>query len=157
MNLAESFVRAMASDWHYPDRYAWLLKHGVCGGDRKRTLRRPLGHCFRNALLLSLDRRDLYYVEGIACPLDHSFPRDHAWCIDKSLNVYDPTWPFAADYFGVPLSKSFVQMLACERETSGPYVDDWMNGWPLVRGDWPASKWKVRGLRRCNANPVAAT
>lgn len=60
--------------------------------------------CYRNASMLVMSRSDLTYAEGFA--ETHKLPGLaflHAWAVDRSGNVVDPTWPepAKAKYFGV--------------------------------------------------------
>jgi predicted ABC-type ATPase len=58
--------------------------------------------CYRNASMLVMIDRNLTYAEGVAYS-SAGLPYLHAWAVDKSGNVIDPTWenPEKAKYFGV--------------------------------------------------------
>lgn len=62
--------------------------------------------CFENAYKLARKRPSLSYVEGTGISL---IPCNHAWCMDSSGGLVDPTWrtPENSEYLGValPLSK----------------------------------------------------
>jgi len=66
--------------------------------------------CFKNAFDLMQDEPDEYtYVEGVAFPKG-LIPVNHAWCVDRSGKVVDPTWKDSETtaYKGVHLSSEFV-------------------------------------------------
>lgn len=106
----ERFLRMLAELPHFLSRYkltlgrAWAAAH--LPADQKRGLQ---GQCFANAGALALSEPDLTYVEGYGCP-SGLIPVEHAWCVDRSGRVIDPTWkaPETASYFGVPLTHEFL-------------------------------------------------
>lgn len=60
--------------------------------------------CFMNATQTFLERDDLDYCEGIGfIPSLPGFAFLHAWCVDATGNVVDPTWdrPESCRYYGV--------------------------------------------------------
>jgi predicted ABC-type ATPase len=64
--------------------------------------------CYKNASILVLEREDLTYAEGFAKTAtlgDMTF--QHAWAVDKTGNVVDPTWdhPEKNTYFGVKYNR----------------------------------------------------
>ena len=110
----------------------WVLEHGMSfivgpdsfpGGGKKKE-------CYSNALHLATERPDLIYCEGYA--FGRVFPVMHAWCCTKKGEVVDPTWDDGKDYFGVPFDRKFVWKTVTDRGYYG-VIDDWQNGWPLVR------------------------
>lgn len=96
-----------------------------------------LGHCFRNAATLAIDRNDLIYCEGYAAGV---LPVLHAWLCDKDGNVIDPTWCrdvkgesyMGTEYFGVPISQKYLIEHLCEHEKYG-LVDAWEARWPMLQ------------------------
>jgi hypothetical protein len=84
--------------------------------------------CFKNATQLMIDRDDLTYVEGYALSI---IPIMHAWCIDEDGNVVDPTMPMC-EYYGIPFDSAFVIGTMLRRKYYG-IIDDWENGWPMLR------------------------
>ena len=63
--------------------------------------------CFFNAFQLADRNSDYCYVEGWAD--DNGLLLEHAWCVDRSGNVIDPTWQYNPHivYFGVPLTMTW--------------------------------------------------
>jgi len=99
--------------------------------------------CFGNAFNLVLANRDLTYVEGYGISNSVPIPIQHAWAVDKSGNVVDPTWanPEERSYFGIPFKFDFVRDTVIEKETYG-VIDDWARGWPLLTELWKEpEKW----------------
>jgi hypothetical protein len=47
------------------------------------------GRCFKNAFRLAMQRPEFTYVEGYAMSV---VPMHHAWCVDRTGRVVDPTW-----------------------------------------------------------------
>jgi len=69
---------------------------------------RPLGECFQQSIVLSIDVEQLAYVEGFALARDGR-PYHHAWCADEHARVVDCTWgAHGLAYFGVRLPPDFV-------------------------------------------------
>lgn len=78
-------------------------RRGVAFNGRKL----PTKLCFQNALKYA-DRHGLLYAEGYGLPGEllaagFVFPVEHAWCVDLSGNVVDPTWsaPENSCYLGI--------------------------------------------------------
>ena len=123
----EGFVYSCIEDF--------VLKNGRHMGDRsERSALYKNGRikeCYRNALFLAHDHRDLIYCEGYA--LGAILPVLHAWCVDNKGNVIDPTWNDGKDYFGVMFSTRFAVKHTLARGCYG-LIDDWKNHFPLLRG-----------------------
>jgi hypothetical protein len=89
-----------AGEWHHPAPLP-----ASCGHWRGQPK-----DCFASAARLADARPDLRYVEGYADPGIDGFvyPFEHAWCVDASGAVVDPTWiPVGHAYLGVPLTPRF--------------------------------------------------
>jgi hypothetical protein len=85
--------------------------------------------CYKNAALLCMENKNYFYVEGYACGI---IPVMHAWCIDKDKNVIDPTWNDGGEYFGIIIKKRFLMDSLVKKRVFG-LIDDWSNGWELLR------------------------
>jgi hypothetical protein len=82
--------------------------------------------CFHNSLLISIGH-GFRYVEGYALHKG-KIPVLHAWNIDSDGFVIDTTWrPIGRAYLGVVLP------IVCSLNWKGSLIDDWENGWPLLR------------------------
>ena len=82
--------------------------------------------CYKNAAHTLLHRDDVVYVEGYAIELDTPVPIQHAWLLDQSNKVIDPTWVDSRNcaYFGVPFKGEFVKHVIRETESwSGVLAD----------------------------------
>ena len=86
--------------------------------------------CFDNSYKLA-KRLGLRYVEGFACGV---IPVHHAWCINDSGVVIDPTWEDGTDYNGVVIPLAIVAKT--RRRGSCSVLDDWQAGWPALRGQF---------------------
>ena len=98
----------------------WLLRHG-------RPWAVPRWHavhhrgrsreCYRNAARLALAQSQLVYCEGYAVA---HFPVEHAWCVDVSGQVIEPTWPhLGGEYFGVPIRTVYLRRTLRAQQTWG--------------------------------------
>lgn len=92
-----------------------LLKFGQAfetSDDKPAWLKRGVAkQCYKNATHVMLNRDDVFYAEGYAINLiDLPIPLEHAWLVDASGNVIDPTWDRAEDhlYFGVVFERDAV-------------------------------------------------
>jgi hypothetical protein len=84
------------------------------------------GNCFADAWRLMTDNPDLTYVEGWASA--GILPVEHAWCVDKTGRVIDPTWAAVRDddiedraYWGIPFRRRWVLDTTLEREYFGVF------------------------------------
>ena len=65
----------------------------------------------------------------------------HAWNVDAEGSVIDSTWePVGSIYFGVIFPVSIV------RGAKTSVLDDWENGWPVLRESWTAAVGGIDGL-----------
>lgn len=102
--------------------------------------------CYKNAFLLLITHRDLFYCEGFATFAGLSLPVFHAWCVDKNGKVYDPTWKDGGDYYGVVFDTKF----AFSKIKNGCIIDDWKHHWPLLSGK-EKGKWRSQYYLENNA------
>ncbi len=82
--------------------------------------------CYDNATSYAVTRDDVWYTEGFAVGPDLPLPVEHAWLIDASGRVIDPTWEDTDNnaYFGIPFRRSFVtEMLAQNKGQAGILVN----------------------------------
>jgi hypothetical protein len=70
-----------------------------------------MNRCFNNATLYAVGRDDVWYAEGYAVEPELPLPVPHAWLVNSSGQVIDPTWPDTRDhtYFGVAFETSFLR------------------------------------------------
>lgn len=117
----------------YISIYDFILQNGLYFKIKplpKGIIQGKMKECYKNAALLSLEKPNYFYAEGIACGI---IPVLHAWCVDKDKNVIDPTWSDGKEYFGVIIKKGF---LFKQVEKCGfGLIDDWKNRWPLLTLD----------------------
>jgi hypothetical protein len=118
-----------------------LLEHGETHPLSSRSFgvpRGPAHECFKNAADLVLSRRDLLYCEGFAMGV---IPVLHAWCLDASGAVVEPTWTeelASGGYFGLVFRRHYVWETLLARQKYG-LLDNPEMDWPLL---W----------RRCDMN-----
>lgn len=74
--------------------------------------------CFNNAATVAHARSDVFYTEGYALEPRLPIPIQHAWLVDASGEVIDPTWENAKDnvYFGIAFDRDFVVELLKKNE-----------------------------------------
>ncbi len=104
----------------------WRLPSSVRRGRKKE--------CFKNAGELTLDQPDLYrYVEGYVYSCGF-IPVLHAWCVNASNRVIDPTLDYARDtlYFGVLFDCEFLRDVVLVRKVWGILGPDFPYA-PLLR------------------------
>lgn len=89
-------------------------------------------YCFQNSFEVAR-KHNLSYVEGFA---NAGIVMLHAWCVDKSGVVVDPTWNKGSDYFGVVIPAYLMYALVLNRGKYG-ILDDWENRWPVLRFGLP--------------------
>lgn len=99
-----------------------------------------IGNCYMNAAMLAMGshaEHRLTYCEGYALNV---FPVQHAWCIDPSGKVIDPTWAprrgrrirQGSEYFGIPIKQSYLMRRLSEQRCYG-LIDRWEDGWPMLQ------------------------
>ena len=99
--------------------------------------RGPMKMCFMNSAKAAMDNPELTYVEGYITMM--GVPLEHAWTVDASGQVFDPTIR-ATDkiggYFGVPFNTKYLMKTVLENGYYG------LLGWhslntamPLVKGE----------------------
>jgi len=87
-------------------RFRYLDKYGTympLGGKLPRYYPHKPKKCFRNAGQLAMGNDSYTYCEGVA-EVTPGFFIHHAWCLDSTGRVVDPTWQrdgIANRYFGV--------------------------------------------------------
>lgn len=87
--------------------YKILLEFGKDYAPKNHTILEPLKNqlCYMNAY--DVMNCDLAYCEGLAMT-NIRFPLSHAWLVDPSGQVTDPTWDHGEGYFGVVFESDFV-------------------------------------------------
>ena len=98
------------------------------------------GWCYLNAARYA-QGPEFRYFEGIAT--HGTPPESHAWAMLNG-KLIDPTWntygvlPATSSYFGLEVDKGFLLRHLRETNVTGPFVDDFRGGWPVLqgRGTW---------------------
>lgn len=93
--------------------------------------------CFRNASIVAIRHAGagIMYCEGYVNTLPGNIvPILHAWCIDRDENIIDPTLAYQPhiEYIGIPFDLRFM-LYTFEIHKAGSLLDDWKNGWPLLK------------------------
>lgn len=114
----------------------FVLRHGQPHAAQPLPVGYRLGafrECFDNSRKLAV-RHGIRYVEGFAVPQDVSVPIHHAWCISEDNAVVDVTWGTPGEsYFGVVLPLDLVIATSRAPMRGKGVLDDWPNGWPILR------------------------
>lgn len=111
----EAFVLERGQSWTHV-----AMPKGIYLGAEKE--------CFSNAYQMA-DGRGLRYVEGYALRV---IPVHHAWCVDASGTVVDPTWKYGGvAYFGMEFDLPTVRAARTDHNVS--VLADWPHGFPLLR------------------------
>lgn len=75
-------------------------------------------NCYYNSLRLAFKNPQLTYCEGYTFANKIPFPLAHAWLLNKSGRVIEPTWEEPAQaYIGIAFSITFVKSILKERES----------------------------------------
>jgi hypothetical protein len=113
-----------------------VLRHGSVwiGAERPGDVRQQeIKQCYANAFWLANESDGkLCYVEGFSFSI---IPAMHAWCVDRSGRVVDPTWRNDPDreYIGLPLEAEWHLEYVLKYRMIG-ILDDWQNQWPALSG-----------------------
>lgn len=141
--IADFMEATRFPDGKLPEGYAYVTlerlmldkaEHFVSAELPDDVERGEMGDCFKNALLLANERRDLDYVEGYGS--SEFLPAIlHAWCVDEGGRVVDPTWPDSADrhYFGLRIDTAVACRIVVEAEVYGVIPNDWMREHSIMR------------------------
>lgn len=84
------------------------------------------GQCYEVSKRLALSDSSLTYCEGYAAAegMNSSTPLRHAWLLDKSGHVFDPTWgTIGIWYYGVPFATNWVKQIWTGRAISDSDYD----------------------------------
>lgn len=126
-----------ADGWMYKSIEALVLAHGrfvdlsltspiACQNGRAHE-------CFANAFRLAQDLDGATYVEGFALVDGLSLAFAHAWCIDQTGALLEPTWqPHGIAYLGIPFALPFTRKTIRQRNRYG-ILDAPELHWPLLR------------------------
>jgi hypothetical protein len=121
------------NDLKYSCMEEFILKNGLLFAESVKVKKGRMKECFRNAYLLADSNDKMIYVEGYAVSNACILPLYHAWCVDSTGKVYDPTWKDGLEYYGVPFDLNFVRRTILDRKYYG-VIDNWENHWPLLTG-----------------------
>jgi len=112
----EALILEIGQSW-----YPQALPSGVKRGTPKQ--------CSRNARLLASRRtKTLRYCEGFALGPDSPLPVPHAWTVNASDGVVDPTWdaPERSAYYGVvipiPVLRTMIEIAGQEGYFGSEYM-----------------------------------
>ena len=143
--------RCQVGPWsNSPDLAQWLLEHGrefswnPQKSDRKLNLGRD-GECYSRSQYQAVWQPRLRYVEGVASSNDLALPINHAWCVESSGRVVDPTWSQRSGnrrYFGVVFRTEYVEQFLRERKTNQAILLWDEQGWPVQTGRHSEILWQ---------------
>lgn len=109
----KNYVSMIASMYAGRQSSASLLRdHGReyhFDADSFTGTKKTLGQCYMHAGRACLGDQDRTYVEGYV--VLHGIPIEHAWTVDSSGLVHDPTLPDGkgiSGYYGIPFSRQYV-------------------------------------------------
>ena len=119
-----------------------VLKYGCAMAVSTEWLRRgPMKMCFMNAQIRAI-ANNLRYCEGYALREPVPLPVIHAWCLDRSGNVVDPTWqdtkrqirkgaPTRRAYYGIIIDTDYMLKRMEETNEHRSMIDDFPT-YPLL-------------------------
>ncbi len=115
----------------------------------------PIKQCFANAQKLVMDSQyvvgrehKLYYVEGYVVRIGLGIPIQHGWAvlngkvIDVTMRLEKPRprGKLRDRVFGVTFNTTYLQKHAFKIKGFSPLIDDWQDGWPLLKNDPPDAR-----------------
>ncbi|WP_026736149.1 hypothetical protein [Fischerella sp. PCC 9605] len=132
------------SDFHYKSTQALVLEYGQPFTIKiKPPFKGEPKSCFENCYKALWDCPQLSYCEGFAIDDDLDLAVSHAWLVNDSEEVIDPTWfgkKFkGSTYFGVVFDREFVMEMAEKTRSYGILDSDYMNEHKLKREGFPSS------------------
>jgi hypothetical protein len=121
----------------------FVLEHGQLFPDEIEPKNYRPGEkkqCFANSQELAMQtvgsNPELLYVEGF---MHYAFPLAHGWNILPEGAVIDTT--IGSDFkiehrFGIVFDTGYIIELILERGAYTAQIDDWRNGWPLLKKEY---------------------
>lgn len=92
------------------------------------------GNCFENAYWVALENKHkYYYCEGYVMANRNTLPVFHSWVVNRQREVIDPTCPFGRYYYGIAFRLSYVCQWLLKNNGHKSIIDNWMQGWPLLK------------------------
>ncbi len=130
------------SDFRYKSTQKLVLEYGQPFiKEVKPPFKGEPKSCFENCYKALWDYQQLSYCEGFAIDDELDFTVSHAWLVNDSLEVIDPTWignKFkGSTYFGVVFNREFVMEMAEKTRSYGILDSDYMNEHQLKREGFP--------------------
>lgn len=134
----------LTSNFRYKSIQSLILAHGKPFVRKANSpFKGKPQSCFENCFKALWDFPNLSYCEGFAIDDDLNLAISHAWLVNNSLEVIDPTWigkKFKGSiYFGVVFNREFVMEMAEITRSYGILDSDYMNEHKLKREGFPPS------------------
>ncbi|MCT7957191.1 hypothetical protein [Laspinema palackyanum] len=97
--------------------------------------------CYQNCYQLLNQHKNFHYCEGYAISTDLDRAVSHAWLVDESGAVIEPTWTDLelgeVAYFGVVFTRSFLREMALKTKIYGILEEDYRFGHELKQNGFP--------------------
>ncbi|MCP6761899.1 MAG: hypothetical protein NHB32_24830 [Fischerella sp. CENA71] len=132
------------SDFRFRSNQALILEYGQAF---TKTIKPPfkgkIKSCFENCFQALLKYPNFHYCEGFAIDDELPLAVSHAWLINETGEVIDPTWIGEqyknSTYFGVAFDQEFVFEFARKIKHYGILDSDYRNDHQLLREGFPPS------------------
>ncbi len=140
-NVVESINKGMP--FRYKSKQRLILDRGkpFLTKVEPHSLRGELKQCFQNCFEALLIYPDLSYCEGFANDDNTLIAVSHAWLVNETGEVIDPTWKskrfINCTYFGVVFNTDFVMEMAEKTLHYGILDTDYLNGHQLLKKGFP--------------------
>ncbi|BAY14224.1 hypothetical protein [Calothrix sp. NIES-2098] len=126
------------SDFRYKSTQKLVLDYGKPFVTKvKSPFKGEPKSCFENCYKALWNYPQLSYCEGFAIDDELNLAVSHAWLVNNSLEVIDPTWIGkrfkGSTYFGVIFNREFVMEMAEITKSYGILDSDYMNEHQLKR------------------------
>jgi hypothetical protein len=136
------------SDFRYKSIESLVLAYGKPFSHQiKSPFKGEPKSCFENCYQALYEFPELSYCEGFAIDDDLDFAVSHAWLVNNSLEVIDPTWIGerfqGSSYFGVVFTDDFVLEIVDKTLCYGILDSDYMIDHLLKREGFPTHALKA--------------
>lgn len=126
----------------YKSTQALVLAYGIPFSKQvKSKLRGEVNSCYKNCYQLVGPNKNLHYCEGYATSNELDMAVPHAWLVDETGAVVEPTWTNLemeeVAYYGVVLTRSFLRQMALKTKVYGVLEEDYRFGHLLKKEGFP--------------------
>ena len=139
---AELFEQIPRNPCQYKSTEALVLAYGIPFTKQAQSkFRGEANACYQNCYQLLGSNKNLHYCEGYGVSSDLDRAISHAWLVDETGAVVEPTWAHLeleeVAYFGVVLTRSFLREMTLKTKVYGVLEEDYRLGHLLKTEGFP--------------------